>query len=77
MQHDTGAIVISDSEIQDLISLNRLDALIVPERPDQVVKMVSITRSTLRRRRRPEVIHEEVVQAIWIERIKQAQEEEG
>ena len=66
LQQETGMIVISDSEMQDLISLNRLDELNVPERPDRVIKMAAITRSTLRRRTRPEVLHEEVVQQIRI-----------
>ena len=39
--------------------------------------MAAITRSTFQRRRRPEVLFEEVVQKILIDRIKQAQEEEG
>ena len=77
LQQDTGTVVISDSERQDLVSLNRLDELIVPNRPDQVVKMATITRSTSRSRGRPQVICDEVVQQIRIERIKQAQEEEG
>ena len=39
--------------------------------------MATIPRSALRRRRLSEVLREEVVQQIWIERIQQAQEEEG
>ena len=70
-------IVISDSELQDLISLNQLDELIVPEKADQVVKMAAINRSVLGRRRRPKVLREEVVQHIRIDRIKHSQEEGG
>ena len=70
LQQGTGTIVTPESEIQDLISLNRLEKLIVPETADRVVKMAAITRSTLQRRRRPEVLHKEVVQQIRIERIK-------
>ena len=39
--------------------------------------MATIPRSALRRRRLSEVLREELVQQIWIERIQQAQEEEG
>ena len=39
--------VTSDIEMQDSISLNRLDELIVPENPDRVVMMDAITQSTL------------------------------
>ena len=42
-----------------------------------MIKMAAITRSALKRRRRTEVLREVVVQHIRIERIKQAQEEEG
>ena len=77
LQRDTSTIVASNSEMQDLISPNGLDELIVPERPDRVVKIDAITRSALQRRRSPEVLREEGVQQIRIERIKQAQEEGG
>ena len=77
LQQETGTIVTSDSKIQELISLNRLEELMVPERPDRVVEMVAITRSMFKRRRRLGVLRKEVVHQIRIERIKQAQEEEG
>ena len=47
----------------------------MPKMLDQVVKMAAITRSTRRRTRQPEVLQEEILQQIRIERIKQAQEE--
>ena len=50
LHQETGWIVTSDSEMQDLLSLNRLDKLIVTERTDRVVNMTAITGSTLRRR---------------------------
>lgn len=36
LQHGKGAIVNSDQELQDLMSLNRLQELILPEKTDQV-----------------------------------------
>ena len=47
LQRMTGTIVTSDSEIQDLVSLNRGGELIVPEKADRMVKMAAITRSGL------------------------------
>ena len=67
----------SDFEIQNLVSLNRLDELIIPEIPDRVIKMAASPRSISRSRGRPEVLREEMVQQIRMERIKQPQEEEG
>ena len=77
LQQETDTIATSDSEMQDLVSLNRLYELIVPEKADQVVKMAAINRSVLGRRRRPKVLREEVVQHIRIDRIKHSQEEGG
>ena len=70
LQHEKGAIVNSDQELQDLMSLNQLQKLNLPERTDQVVKMMAITRSARQRRQQPEFLQEEVVQQMRIERIK-------
>ena len=77
LQHEKGAIVNSDQELQDLMSLNRLQELILLKKTDQVVKMMAITRSARRKRQKPEFLQEEVVQQMRIERITQAQEEES
>ena len=77
LQQEKGVIVNLDQELQELISLNRLHELLLPERTDCVVKMMAITRSARRRRQQPEVLQEEIVQQMRIERIKQAQEEES
>ena len=69
LHEETGTIVTSDSEMQVLVLLNRLHILIVPEKADRVVKKAAITRSTLRRRRRPEAIRKEAVQQILFRRI--------
>ena len=70
-------IATSDQEMQDVISLNRLDELIEPAKKDWVVQMDAITISAVRMRRRPEVLREEVVQQTRIERVKQAQKVES
>ena len=61
---------------QELRTLNRLYELLTPWNKEEVIKMAAITRSAMRRRREPELLQEEVIQRIRIERIKQAQEEE-
>ena len=71
-----GRIVIMEKDQQDLRSLNRLDELLTPGNKEEVIKVAAITRSAMRRRREPELLQEEVIQRIRIERIKQAQEEE-
>ena len=70
-------MTISDQDRQNLQSLNRLDELLTHKSVDRVVKISTVTKSAVRRRRSPEVIQEDVVQRIRIERIKQAQEEES
>ena len=66
-----------DQDRQNLHSLNRLDVLLTPTSVDRFVKISAVTRSAVRRPRSTEVMQEEVVQRIRIERIKQAQEEES
>ena len=47
LQQETVTIVTSDSYIQDLISFNRFDELVLPERIDRVANMAAVIRSTL------------------------------
>ena len=77
LQQEKGRIVVADQDHQDLITLNRLYELLTPSQVGQVVKVAAITRSTVRRRCQPEVLQEEIVQQIRIDRIRQAQEEES
>ena len=72
LQLEKGRIVVADQDHQDLITLNRLDELLIPSQVGQVVKVAAITRSTVRRRCQPEVLQEEIVQKIRIDRIRQA-----
>ena len=67
---------ITEQERQNLITLNRLDELLLPNQTDRVVKVAAITRSAARRHCQPEVLQEEVVQQVRIDRIRQAQDEE-
>uniref|UniRef100_A0AAV1UK23 Integrase catalytic domain-containing protein n=1 Tax=Peronospora matthiolae TaxID=2874970 RepID=A0AAV1UK23_9STRA len=77
LQQEKGTVVFSDQERQDLITLNRLNELLLPERVGRAVKVTAITRSAQRRRCQPRILQEEVVRQIRIGRIKQAQDEES
>uniref|UniRef100_M4C0C3 RNase H type-1 domain-containing protein n=1 Tax=Hyaloperonospora arabidopsidis (strain Emoy2) TaxID=559515 RepID=M4C0C3_HYAAE len=68
LQQEKGTIVTSDQVLQDLTSLNRLGELFMPKMMDRVGKMAAITRSAQRRLRRPEILPEEIVQQMRIER---------
>ena len=62
--------MISDQDPQDLMTLNRLSELLLPEQVDHAVKKgTAITRSALRRRCQPRILKEEVVQQIRVDRI--------
>ena len=69
--------MVSDKERQDLITHNRLNELLLPERVDRAIKVAAITRTAQRRRCQPRILQEEVVQQIRINHIKQVQDEEN
>ena len=69
-RQERGKVVILDQDRQDLITLNRLGELLLPEQVDHAVKKgTAITRSALRRRCQPRILKEEVVQQIRVDRI--------
>ena len=68
---------MNDQDHQDLVTLNRLDELLIPCKMNQKVQLAAITRATARRLHSPQIVQEEIVQQIRIERIKQAQDEES
>ena len=53
LQREKGTIVTTDEDRRVLITLNRLDELLIPSTRDQMVKVAAITRSVARRRCRP------------------------
>ena len=67
---------MSDQERDNLMTLNRLNELLISRRSSHSVKVAAITRSAARRRPSPTVLQEEIVQQVRIERIKQEQDEE-
>ena len=68
---------MDDQDRQDLVTLNRLDELLLPRTTNQRVRVAAITRADARRRPSTQIVQEEIVQQIRIERIKQAQGEES
>ncbi|GMF16978.1 unnamed protein product [Phytophthora fragariaefolia] len=66
--------VTSQTDIDDLATLNRLAELLVPQSQISVVKIAATTRS--RQRRGWEVLQEPLVQTMRMERIGRAQDEE-
>ena len=76
LQREKGVTDVTEQERQNLITLNRLDELLLPNQTNRVVKVAAITRSAARRHCQPEVLQEEVVQQVRIDRIRQAQDEE-
>ena len=76
LQNEKGRTVLADEDRRDLITLNRLDELLNPKQDGQLDRITAITRSAGRIRHQPEVIQEEIVQRIRIQRIVQAQDEE-
>ena len=70
-------IVVDDQDRQDLVTLNRLDELLLPREMNQRVRVAAITRAAALQSLSPQIVQEEIVQQIRIERIKQAQDEES
>ncbi|OWY90899.1 reverse transcriptase, partial [Phytophthora megakarya] len=72
----------SDTEIQDLITLNRLDEILIVKVEEEIAQISAVTtqskaRSGVRIGADPESLREEVVRELRIERIRQAQDEES
>ena len=66
----------TDQDCHDLSGINRLDEILMPAGNGQVIKMASITRSTMRRRKAFTIIQEDVIRQMLLDHIKQAQDEE-
>ncbi|KAE9174827.1 hypothetical protein PF002_g28940 [Phytophthora fragariae] len=79
LQRQAGVEVEEDSDFEDLVTLNRLEEILVAkeaeEHPSAKINPVA-TRTTGDSRSRPTVLQEEVVRDLRIGRIKQAQDEE-
>ena len=76
LQRENGTIVTLEDDRQDLKTINRLNELIKPRSTEVVVKVSAIARSPRRKRQQPDILQEEVVQQMRVDRIRQAQGEE-
>ncbi|KAE8980853.1 hypothetical protein PR003_g24467 [Phytophthora rubi] len=80
LQRQAGVEVEGDSDFENLVTLNRLEEILTVKEVDEhpAAKICPVaTRATGGSGSRPAVLQEEVVRSLWIERIKQAQDEEA
>ncbi|POM63128.1 reverse transcriptase, partial [Phytophthora palmivora] len=74
LRRESGVVIVTEEERQDLVTLNRLDELLIAKNDAATVKIAAVTRS--RKKCRPQVLQEEIVQRMRMERIRRAQDEE-
>ncbi|POM59969.1 LOW QUALITY PROTEIN: reverse transcriptase [Phytophthora palmivora] len=74
LRRESGVVIVTEEERQDLMTLNRLDELLIAKDDAATVKIAAVTRS--RKKCRPQVLQEEIVQRMRMERISRAQDEE-
>ncbi|KAG6578200.1 reverse transcriptase [Phytophthora cinnamomi] len=80
LQRQGGILVDDETDLQDLVTLNRLHEILVvrKEEADSVARVSpATTKSKARSRSTPTVLQEEVVRELRIDRIRQAQDEEA
>ncbi|OWY97928.1 reverse transcriptase [Phytophthora megakarya] len=82
LQRQCGIEIESDAEIQDLITLNTLDEILMVKVEEETIRVSAVTtrskaRSGVRAGSDPDSLREEVVRELRIERIRQAQDEES
>ncbi|OWZ08871.1 reverse transcriptase [Phytophthora megakarya] len=61
---------------QDLVTLNRLDEILIPKTENPVVRVAAVTTRAGRARSQAGVMQEDLIREIRVDRIKRAQEEE-
>ncbi|POM59650.1 LOW QUALITY PROTEIN: reverse transcriptase [Phytophthora palmivora] len=74
LRRGSGVVIVTEEERQDLVTLNRLDELLIAKDDAATVKIAAVTRS--RKKCRPQVLQEEIVQRMRMERVNRAQDEE-
>ncbi|POM67974.1 Reverse transcriptase [Phytophthora palmivora] len=74
LRRESGVVIVKEEERQDLMTLNRLDELLIAKNDATPVKITAVTRS--RKKCRPQVLQEEIVLGMKMERINRAQDEE-
>ncbi|OWY97299.1 reverse transcriptase, partial [Phytophthora megakarya] len=61
---------------QDLVTLNRLDEILIPRTENPVVRVAEVTTQASRLRSPAGVMQEDLIREVRVDRIKKAQEEE-
>ncbi|POM80706.1 LOW QUALITY PROTEIN: Reverse transcriptase [Phytophthora palmivora] len=74
LRRESEVVIVKEEERQDLMTLNRLNELLIAKYDAATVKIAAITRSG--KKCRPQMLQEEIVQRMRIERISRAQDEE-
>ena len=64
LQKEEDVIVMDDQDRQGLVTLNRLDELLLSRKPNKRVRVATITRAAARRLHSPQIAQEEIVQQI-------------
>ncbi|OWZ18405.1 reverse transcriptase, partial [Phytophthora megakarya] len=82
LQRQCDVEVETEEEIQDLVTLNRLDEILMVKIEDEIAQISAVTtrskaRSGVRTGSDPDSLREEVVRELRIERIRQAEDEES
>ncbi|OWY98118.1 reverse transcriptase, partial [Phytophthora megakarya] len=73
LQRQCGIEIESEAEIQDLITLNRLDEILIVKAEEEIAQVSAVTTRSKARHS----LREEIVRELRIERIRQAQDEES
>ncbi|POM67501.1 Reverse transcriptase [Phytophthora palmivora] len=74
LRRESGVVIVKEEERQDLMTLNRLDELLIAKKDGATVKIAAVTRS--RKKCSPQMLQEGIVQRMRMERIRRAQDEE-
>ncbi|OWY95484.1 LOW QUALITY PROTEIN: reverse transcriptase, partial [Phytophthora megakarya] len=75
LQRQRGIEVLETPEYQDLVTVNRLDEILIPKTENPVVRVAAVTTRAGRARSPAGVMDEGLIREIRVDRIKQAQEE--
>ncbi|OWY93578.1 reverse transcriptase, partial [Phytophthora megakarya] len=76
LQRQRGIEVQEMPGYQDLVTLNRLDEILIPKTENPVLRVAAVTTRAGRARSPAGVMQEDLIREIRLDRIKQAQEEE-
>ncbi|OWZ00693.1 hypothetical protein PHMEG_00028058 [Phytophthora megakarya] len=77
LQRQGGIEVQGGPEYQYLVTLNRLDEILIPKTEKPVVRVAAVTTRASRVRAPAGVMQEDLIREMRVDRIKRAQEEEG